>query len=70
MKRLYLSDDEKKMAGVCGGIAEYLNIDPTIVRLLFIAASFTPLTPLPVLVLYIICWMIIPRTEETTEEIT
>lgn len=35
-KKLYLSDTDKKIAGVCGGIGEYLNIDPTIVRLLAI----------------------------------
>ena len=33
MKRLYRSKTEKMLAGVCGGIAEYFNIDPTLVRL-------------------------------------
>ncbi len=32
-KRLYKSDTDKKLCGVCGGIAEYFNIDPTLVRL-------------------------------------
>lgn len=32
-KRLYKSEEEKMISGVCGGIAEYLNIDPSIVRL-------------------------------------
>ena len=43
VKRLYLSDRDKKVAGVCGGIAEYLEVDPTLVRLLwviFTLASF------------------------------
>lgn len=35
MKRLYKSSKDKKIAGVCGGIAEYFNIDPTIVRLIW-----------------------------------
>ena len=35
MKKLYKSSKNKKIAGVCGGIAEYLNIDPTIVRLIW-----------------------------------
>ena len=35
MKRLYKSSD-KKLCGVCGGIAEYFDIDPTIVRLLWV----------------------------------
>ena len=32
-KKLYKSNTDKKIAGVCGGIAEYFNIDPTLVRL-------------------------------------
>jgi len=43
VKRLYLSDRYKKVAGVCGGIAEYFEVDPTLVRLLwviFTLASF------------------------------
>lgn len=32
-KKLYRSDENKMLAGVCGGIAEYFNIDPTLVRL-------------------------------------
>lgn len=35
-KRLYKVEKGKKVAGVCGGIAEYFDIDPTIVRLIFI----------------------------------
>lgn len=33
-KRLYKSSRNKKICGVCGGIAEYLNIDPTVIRLI------------------------------------
>ena len=40
MKQLYKSSDNKKIAGVCGGIGEYFGIDPTIVRLGFVALSF------------------------------
>ncbi len=36
MKRLYRSRNERMIAGVCAGLAEYLDIDPTIVRLLFV----------------------------------
>lgn len=35
-KRLYRSKTDEKIAGVCGGIAEYFNIDPTIIRLLWV----------------------------------
>lgn len=39
-KKLYLSRENKKLAGVCGGIGEYLEVDPTIIRLLWVAAFF------------------------------
>ncbi len=37
-KKLYKSNTDKKLAGVCGGLAEYLGIDSTIVRLLLVLA--------------------------------
>ena len=40
MKKLYRSEKNRMIAGVCGGIAEYFNIDPTLVRLGFVALSF------------------------------
>lgn len=39
-KKLYRSMEDKKIAGVCGGIAEYLNVDSTLVRLICIALVF------------------------------
>lgn len=36
MKRLYKSEDDKKISGVCGGFAEYLGIDPTLVRAVYL----------------------------------
>lgn len=39
-KRLYKSSTNRVICGVCGGIGEYFNIDPTIVRLLFILLLF------------------------------
>lgn len=35
-KKLYLSDTDKKIAGVCGGIGEYFDIDPTLIRLAWV----------------------------------
>ena len=58
MKRLYLSNTENKIAGVCGGFAESLEIDPTLIRLLFVAAV---LSPLPAVIFYLLCWVVIPR---------
>jgi len=39
-KRLYRSRDDRMVAGVCAGLAEYVDIDPTIVRLLFVLGLF------------------------------
>lgn len=36
-KRLYKSDQNRMICGVCGGLGEYINVDPTIIRLLFAA---------------------------------
>jgi phage shock protein C len=58
MKRVYLSSTEKKIAGVCGGFAESLGIDPTLIRLLFVTAI---LSPLPAVLFYLLCWMVMPR---------
>lgn len=38
-KRFYRSSKDKKIAGVCGGLAEYFNIDPTLVRILWVVGT-------------------------------
>ena len=60
MKRLTLSDREKKLAGVCGGLGEYFDTDPTIVRLVTVAVAI-PTGVIPMFFAYLIAWMIIPR---------
>ena len=60
MKQLYKSNTNKKVAGVCGGIGEYLGIDPTIVRLGFVALSLLAGGGLAV---YIIAAIIMPERE-------
>lgn len=57
-KKLYRSDSEKMIAGVCGGIGEYFDIDPTIVRLLWVIFSFMAGCGI---LAYIICAIIIPK---------
>ncbi len=57
-KRLYRSGKERILGGVCGGIAEYLDLDPLIVRLLW--ALFVLFYGIGAL-LYIIAWIFIPR---------
>src|SRR5260370_37460242 len=60
-KQLMLSATDKKMAGVCGGIAEYLDVDPTIVRLIRVALSVVPGGFIGGGVAYFLAWIIIPR---------
>jgi phage shock protein PspC (stress-responsive transcriptional regulator) len=59
MKKLYRSKTKRIIAGICGGIAEYFNIDPTIVRLLWLL--LTVVTGGTGVVIYIISWIIIPE---------
>lgn len=64
-KRLTLSETNKQLAGVCGGIGEYFGIDPTLVRLVFVVAAFMGG---PGLAAYIILWAIIPKPEYSEEK--
>lgn len=56
--RLSRSTSERMVAGVCGGLAEYFNIDPVIVRLIFVLVTLTSGIGLPV---YVLLWVIMPR---------
>ncbi len=61
MKRLYKSNTDKVIDGVCGGIAEYLNMDPTVVRLLWVLlTAFVGCG----IIAYIICMLVIPSAPE------
>ena len=58
-KKLYKSQD-KMIDGVCAGIAEYFDVDPTLVRVAYAAASiFT--TGFPGIILYIVLAIVMPR---------
>ena len=59
--RLHRSATDKKIAGVCGGIAEYLNADPTIIRLAF---ALLVLGWGSGVMAYIICALVLPEGEE------
>ncbi len=66
MKKLYRSRINKKIAGVCGGLGEMIDIDPTIIRLIVIilglATGFFPF-----FVGYIVAWFIVPEAEMKIE---
>ncbi|MCJ7824847.1 MAG: PspC domain-containing protein [Anaerolineales bacterium] len=60
VRRLYRSRDERMVAGICGGLAEYTNIDPTIVRLLFVAVSLLGAAP-GMLLAYLVMIFVVPE---------
>ena len=61
-KKLYLSDVDKKLAGVCGGIGEYFNIDSTLIRLGWVFLSI-PTAFFGGIIAYFIAAAIIPRRD-------
>jgi len=60
MKKLYRSRSDRKIAGVCGGMAEYFVVDSTVIRLIsvliFVFTGFFPF-----LFVYLLAWLIIPE---------
>ena len=65
MKRIYKVDDDSKVIdGVCGGIAEHLDIDPVIVRVLFgVSLLFSGAG----LLIYIVCALAFPKKSEVVK---
>ena len=57
-KRLYKSDKDKKVCGVCGGIANYFDVDPTVIRLAWVIFTFAGGSGL---IAYIIAAIIMPE---------
>ncbi len=66
MKKLYRSKTERKLSGVCGGLAVYLNVDPTIIRLAWALISIFS-AAVPGVLLYIIFAFIIPEEPDSFE---
>jgi phage shock protein C len=63
MKRMYLSTSDSKLSGVCAGIAEYADVDPTVIRLIWVAA--TVLTGvIPGVIAYFIMAALMPKPEK------
>lgn len=57
-QRIYRSYDDRVIAGVCGGLGEYFEIDPVLIRLIWGALFLLGGTGL---LLYILAWILIPR---------
>lgn len=65
-KRLYRSRHERMVAGVAGGLGEYFNIDPTLIRLLFVILTFLGG---PGLLAYIIFWIVVPEEPAAEQDV-
>jgi phage shock protein C len=57
-RKLYRSKTNRKLAGVCGGLAQYFNIDATLIRVLFVLLAVLGGSGL---VLYVAMWIIVPK---------
>jgi phage shock protein C len=62
-KRLFRSKNEKMIAGVCGGLALYFNIDPVIIRIMAVAFVFAGGAGVLV---YVLLWVIVPYEDDIT----
>jgi len=59
-KRLFRSRTDSMLGGVCGGIAQYFDLDPTLVRIAYVLLSVLS-AAFPGLLVYIILWIVIPQ---------
>lgn len=62
-KKLTRSADNRWLAGVCGGLGEYFNIDPTLIRIIVVLATIIFGFGLGGLILYAVLWVLIPEAE-------
>lgn len=66
--RLFRNTNSKVIGGVASGLADYLQIDVTIVRVLLVLAIFIPMS-FPIVLIYIVLWMVMPaNTSQKTLE--
>jgi phage shock protein C len=67
MKRLYRSGKEQMLGGVCGGLGEHFDIDPTIIRLVWVVVTLISLGI--GIIVYLAAWVIIPASpDESTQQ--
>ncbi len=61
-RRLTRSRSDRMLAGICGGIADYLIVDPTVVRLVFALATFFTVV-FPGILIYLVMWIVVPKDQ-------
>jgi phage shock protein C len=62
VKRLYRSRNDRIIAGVCGGLGEYFDVDPNIIRIIWLLVGLTGTG----IIAYILAWVIIPEEPPRT----
>jgi phage shock protein C len=60
MKRIYRDTEHKMLAGICAGVGEMVNIDPTLIRLALVFITIVTAV-FPLIAVYIVGWVIIPE---------
>jgi phage shock protein C len=60
-RKLYRSQKEKMVAGVCGGLGEYLDIDPTLIRIIWVVVTLMGGAGL---LAYLVMWIVVPLEPE------
>jgi len=63
IKRLYRSNVDKIIGGVCGGLGEYMEVDPVLIRIIWTILGFVGIG----IIAYIIAWIIIPKNPDSSK---
>ncbi len=66
MRKIYRSKKDKMIAGICGGLGEMFEIDPTLIRLGLVFIGLAT-GVLPLIIAYVIGWIIIPMSPENEQ---
>jgi phage shock protein C len=67
-QKLYRSRENRMLGGVCGGLGEYFDIDPTLVRVLFVFGAFLGI-PGALLLIYLVMLILVPQEPELAAEV-
>ena len=65
MKRLYRSTRDRMLGGVCAGLGDHLDVDPTVIRLIWVAVTILSIGV--GIIVYIIAWIIVPEGSDGGE---
>lgn len=67
-QKLYRSSENRMLGGVCGGLGEYFDIDPTLVRVLFVFGAFLGV-PGALALIYLVMLVLVPQEPELVSEV-